>query len=61
MLAGAALFAETYPTLKATVMTWGDFGKITLPGVLGVSPWPIIAAFTLGAILLFRWFERRKL
>ncbi|MEG6552100.1 DUF6691 family protein [Desulfocurvibacter africanus] len=61
MLAGAALFAETYPTLKATVMTWGDLGKITLPEMLGVSPWLVIAAFTIGAILLFRWFERRSL
>jgi uncharacterized membrane protein YedE/YeeE len=31
MLVGAALYAEAYPGLKKTVLTWGDLGKITLP------------------------------
>jgi len=35
MLCGAALYAEAYPTMKATVLTWGDFGKITLPRFSG--------------------------
>ena len=37
MLVGAAIFAEVYPGLKKTVLTWGDFGKLTLPQVLGVD------------------------
>lgn len=59
MLAGAALFAETYPALKASIMTWGDLGKITLADALGVSPWLVIGAMAAAALLLFRWFERR--
>ena len=36
MLAGAALFARCYDALLGTVYTWGVYGKLTLPGVLGV-------------------------
>jgi hypothetical protein len=61
MLGGAALFAEVYPGLKKTVLTWGDFGKLTLPQVLGVSHWFIIALFVVGGLALFWWFEKRGL
>jgi uncharacterized membrane protein YedE/YeeE len=61
MLTGAALFAEAYPALKASVLTWGDFGKITLPQVLGINHWIIIAIFVLGGLLMFRWFEKKGL
>jgi uncharacterized membrane protein YedE/YeeE len=61
MLAGAGLYAEAYPYLKGTVLAWGNFGKITLPQLLGVSPWVIIPIFAVGAILLFRWLEKRGL
>ena len=61
MLVGAALFAEAYPGLKKTVLTWGDFGKITIPQVLGLSHWVIIPIFMIGALALFRWFEKRGL
>jgi uncharacterized membrane protein YedE/YeeE len=61
MLFGAALFAEAYPSLKKTVLTWGDFGKITLPQILGINHWLIIA-FLLGASLtLFVWFNKKGL
>jgi uncharacterized membrane protein YedE/YeeE len=61
MLAGAALFAESYPTLKATVLTWGDFGKITIPQILGVNHWPVIVVMVVLGMLLFRWFEKKGL
>jgi uncharacterized membrane protein YedE/YeeE len=61
MLAGAALFAEAYPFMKRTVLTWGDFGKITLPDVLGVNHWIIIVVFVLGGLGLFQWFEKKGL
>ena len=61
MLAGAALYAEAYPGLKKTVLTWGDFGKITLPRILGVNHWIIIVLFIVGGLLLFRWFEKKGL
>ena len=61
MLVGAALFAEAYPGLKTTVLTWGDFGKITLPQVLGVNHWAIIIIFVLAGLALFRFLEKKGL
>ncbi len=61
MLTGAALFAESYPVLKKTVLTWGDFGKITLPQVLGLNHWVPIVIFIVGGFLLFWWFEKKGL
>jgi uncharacterized membrane protein YedE/YeeE len=61
MVAGAAFFAEAYPFLKKTILTWGDYGKITLPQALGLNHWVIIPLLAVGGILLFRWFEKRGL
>ena len=61
MLAGAALFAEFYPTLKATVLTWGDLGKITIPQVLNINHWPVIVVMVVLSVVLFRWFEKKGL
>jgi uncharacterized protein len=61
MLVGAALFAEAFPFLKGTVLTWGNLGKITLPQVLGVSHWPVIVVFVAVTLGLFYWFEKKGL
>ena len=61
MLIGAALYAEAYPFMKRTVLTWGDYGKITLPEVLGINHWLIIILFVIGGLALFRFFEKRGL
>jgi uncharacterized membrane protein YedE/YeeE len=58
MLIGAAIFAEAYPALQESVLAWGDLGKITLPQVLGVSPWLVIPVVATGFLLLFVWFEK---
>ena len=61
MLLGAAAYAEAYPALKTSVLTWGDYGKLTLATALGVNHWPVIAALCVGGVLLLRWLERRGL
>lgn len=61
MLVGAALYAEAFPVMNKTVLAWGNFGKITLPGVLGVNHWILIVPLVAGGIFLFRWFERKGL
>lgn len=61
MLVGAGLYAEAFPTMKATVLTWGDFGKITLPQLLGINHWIVIIPIVAGALFLFRWFEKKGL
>jgi hypothetical protein len=61
MVCGAALFAEAYPFFKKTVLTWGNLGKITWPQVLGVNHWIVILVVFIGALVMFRWFEKKGL
>ncbi len=61
MLAGAAVYAEAYPLMKRTVLTWGDLGKITLPGILGINHWIVVIVFVLAGVGLFYWFEKKNL
>jgi hypothetical protein len=61
MVTGAALYAELYPFFKSTILAWKDFGKIGLPETLGVSPWVIVPAFWVIVIMMFFWFEKKKL
>lgn len=60
MVAGAALYAELYPFMKKTVLTWGDYGKITIPQALGVSHWLVIPAFIIAGLGLFWFLEKMK-
>lgn len=61
MLVGAAIYAEVYPALKGTVLAWGKFGKITLPSLLGVSPWLVIPVLVVVYLAFFRLFEKKQL
>ncbi|MHB8789097.1 MAG: YeeE/YedE thiosulfate transporter family protein [Desulfobulbaceae bacterium] len=61
MLVGAALYAEAFPVMNKTVLAWGNFGKITLPEVLGVNHWILIVPLVAGGIFLLIWFERKGL
>ncbi len=58
MLVGAGLYAEAYPFLKTTVLTWGDYGKITIPQVLGVNHWLVIAVIVAATLALFYQLEK---
>jgi len=42
MLLGAGLYAEMFPLMKETVLTWGDYGKVTLPIALGINHWIVV-------------------
>lgn len=61
MLVGAAVYAEVYPVLKNTVLTWGNLGKITLHGVLGINHWIVIIVLVVLFVVMFRWFEKKNL
>lgn len=56
----AAIYAFLHPLMLETVLTWGDFGRITLPGLLGLSHWIVMAILIALVLALFRWFERLK-
>ncbi len=61
MILGAGLYAEFYPQIKANILTCGNFGKITLPTVLGINHWIVIIVLIALFIGLFAWFEKKKL
>lgn len=61
MLVGAGIYAEAYPAMKTSVLTWGAFGKVTLPGLLGISTWIVIPIFIALLFFVFIWFEKKKL
>ena len=61
MLVGASLYATLHPWMMETVMTWGDYGNITLPNLLGIHHWIVIAIMMVGVLALFRWFEKIEL
>lgn len=58
MLVGAGLYAEAYPLMKQTVLTWGDYGKITIPQVLGINHWIVIAVIVVAVLALFYGIEK---
>jgi uncharacterized membrane protein YedE/YeeE len=61
MLTGAALYAEAYPVLKDTVLAWKSFGNLSVPKLLGVSPWQCIAVLWGAGVVTIVWCEFKKL
>ena len=61
MLFGAAVYAEVYPALKTNVLAWGQFGKITIPGILGINHWIVIVILVILFVSMFFWFEKKGL
>ena len=61
ILVGAALYSEVYPFIKDTLLRVGDFGKLTLPGLLSVNHWAVIVPLVvvLGGALV--WLDRKGL
>lgn len=61
MVLGAVIMGELYSAVKEAAPWWGDFGTITLPGVLGVNHWFVIALCVAAGLWVFRWFEKKGL
>ena len=61
MLFGAAVYAEAYPYLKGNILSWGKYGKLTLPTLFGASPAIIIVILIVIFLALFSYFERKNL
>ena len=60
MLVGAGIFAEAYTFLKDNLLRWGDLGKLTIPKVIGINHWVIIAILWVLMILVFIGLEKKK-
>lgn len=61
LFAGAFIYAEIYPLIAGSVLTWGNLGNLTIPAALGVNHWFIIVVFVAAGILMFRWLEKKGL
>ncbi|MDO8282911.1 MAG: YeeE/YedE thiosulfate transporter family protein [Thermodesulfovibrionia bacterium] len=61
MLVGAGIFAELYPVISDTILSWGGEGFITLSSIIGVNDWVVIIVFVAGGLFLFRWLEKAGL
>ena len=59
MLFGAAIYAEVYPALKTNILAWGKFGKISLPGILGINHWIVIVAMIIAFCSLLYLHEKK--
>lgn len=53
MLAGAAVYARIFPWLDTHLLGVGDFGRVTIHRLLGVSPWRVISVMSVAIMLFF--------
>jgi uncharacterized protein len=58
MMVGALIFAEQFGAYGKTILAWSNLGPVTLPELLHLPAWPLLATLALGAFFLFRWLER---
>jgi len=47
-----------YPLIQDNFLKLGDYGKLTLPAVLGVDPWVVIVPFAIVVTLVLVWMDR---
>lgn len=59
MLLGAAIYAEIFPAVNDSILSWANFGNIRLPEVIGVNQWIVAVIFTVVCLALFRLFEKK--
>ena len=59
MLLGAAIYAEMFPAVNDSILSWANFGNIRLPEVIGVNQWIVAVIFTVVCLALFRLFEKK--
>jgi len=58
ILIGAALYSEVYPFIQNDFLKVGDYGKLTVPTLLGVDPWIVIVPFVIVASGVLLWMDR---
>ena len=61
ILLGSGLFAAAYPKLRNGILKMGDFGNLTLPGLLKVNDWTVIIPLTALVVLVLYLIEQAGL
>lgn len=63
MFAGAAAFVAAFPAIQPLIQGLGDWGKLTIPQALNISPWMGVLALAGGGaalLLLLEWLDPGK-
>jgi uncharacterized protein len=58
IILGTWIFAIMYPRLKDGILKLGDFGDITIPGLLKVNDWVVVVPVVALIVLLLFWIEK---
>jgi len=58
ILIGAGLYSEVYPFIQNDFLKVGDYGKLTVPTLLGVDPWLVIVPFSVVVSGILLWMDR---
>ena len=58
ILIGAGLYSEAYPLIQDNLLKLGDYGKLTMPTLLGVDPWIVIVPFVIVVSGILLWMDR---
>lgn len=58
---GAGLYSEVYPLIQNNLLKMGNYGKLTLPGLLGVNHWVVIIPMVVACGALLIWLDRKGL
>jgi uncharacterized membrane protein YedE/YeeE len=61
MLCGGALYAAIYPYVKTNIISIGNYGKISVPQIIGINHWIVVIVLAVLTLILFRFFEKKKL
>lgn len=61
MFVGAGLFAEVYPFLKKTLLSWKDWGAISLPEAIRVNHWFVIVVLIITFLFVFQLFKKKNI
>ena len=60
MITGAGILVVGFNWLEPLALALGNWGKVTIPMMLGISPWPVIVAYLAGAVVVFWLIARRE-
>jgi hypothetical protein len=58
MITGAGVYVAAYNRLEPIALALGDFGKVTVPELLGLWPWAVIVALAAGVVVALWLIER---
>ena len=58
MITGAGVLVTGYNVFEPVALALGDWGKLTVPALLGSSPWTVIAALALVVAVMLALLER---